>query len=428
MPAETAREAGLEVEVGAGGAVGAGAAGAAGGRSDALGFLLSPLSRAEFFDSYWGQAPFIAHRGEPAYYRRLFTLDDFDRALAAAKGNARVTLSLIGAAGSDRGSVEGQVDETSHDLAFKRFAQGDTLRLAGVDSVWPPLGELCLDLGESLSAEIHANAYLTPAGAQGFRVHFDFYDVLVLQVAGAKEWSVYAPERRMPINLEFARVWSPRPESEEKLRLLERAELRAGDVLYMPRGFYHQAVAAADASLHLTLSINPLYWVQLVQKAVELMTVELDELRRALPPGWLEAAAAGGQPPDGLRALFLALAERADLEAAARALLERRFAGIVHPPDGQFAALARARELRPESRVSRRSGIPCAAGRAGDKAFIRIASNRVQGPAAILPALEFIAARRRFRVAELPGGLSDGSKVVLVRRLLEEGLLRIDET
>jgi ribosomal protein L16 Arg81 hydroxylase len=403
-------------------------AGATAAQDDALAFLLSPMVSGEFFGSYWGRSPLIRHRLTPDYFQGLFTLADFDRALAAAAGNPRLTLTIVGAAGTDRGSVEGQANEMAHDLAFKRFLQGDTIRLTGVDGVWPPLGELCLDLGASLSAEVHANAYLTPAGGQGFSVHFDNYDVLVLQVAGSKEWFVYAPERRLPINLEFARVWSPVPESEESLQLLEHATLEAGDVLYMPRGFYHKALAAKTASLHLTLSINPVYWVELVRKAVELMTLEIDELREALAPGLL-ANTAPAALAERLRGLFRAMAEQVDPAAAAHALLERQFAGIIHPPDGHFADLAQARELRPASCLRRRAGIPCAVGRDGEKAFIRIAANRVQGPAGIAPALAFIAAagRRRFHVADLPGGLSEHGKVVLARRLIEEGLLKIEE-
>jgi hypothetical protein len=393
---------------------------------DALALLLAPLSKGEFFASYWGKAPLFTQRGDPSHYQNLFTLEDFDRALAAARGNSKVGLTIIAAAGSDRGTVEGQANEIANDLAFKRFVLGDTVRLMGVDRVWPAVADLCLGLGESLGAEVHANAYLTPAGAQGFSVHFDHYDVLILQVAGAKDWFVYAPDRVMPVNLEFARAANAKPESEDGLTLLQQPTLRAGDLLYMPRGFYHKALTADTASLHLTLSINPLYWAEVVLKAVELMTVEIDALRQALPPGALQAAAASGGAQDPLRSLFLALAERADLASTARALLERRFAGIEHPPDGHFADLARAKDLRLQSRVGRRSGIPCAVECVDEKARIRIASNSVQGPAAILPALEFVAARSRFRVADLPG-LSDSSKVVLTRRLILEGLLKINE-
>jgi hypothetical protein len=49
----------------------------------------------------------------------------------------------------------------------------------------------------------------------------------------------------------------------------------------------------------------------------------------------------------------------------------------------------------------------------------------VRGPASIESALRFIAAAEAFQVRELPDALTDQSKLVLVRRLVREGLLRI---
>jgi hypothetical protein len=51
----------------------------------------------------------------------------------------------------------------------------------------------------------------------------------------------------------------------------------------------------------------------------------------------------------------------------------------------------------------------------------------VQGPEAIAPTLRFVESHPRFRIADLPGGLSTASKLLLARRLIEEGLLKIDE-
>jgi hypothetical protein len=392
-----------------------------------LGHLLAPWPEPAFFADWWARKPLLIRRGSPDYYRSLFSLEDLDRAVAAARGHQRVKLALVAAAGSDRRTEEGPVDEHTHDRAFKRFVQGDTIRLSGVDSVWPAVTELCASLGESLSATVHANAYLTPENAQGFDVHFDDYDVFILQVAGAKEWFVYESGCQMPIDSEFAKVWSKVPEDEGKLRVLEHETLETGDFLYIPRGFYHKALTSATSSLHLTLSINPIYWVSFVRKALELLCVEAPELREALPPGFLAHGGSEDGMRDRFRSLLGLLAERADYDATARALRGERFRGIYHPPDGHFADLAKAGHLRPEAIVSRRAGVPCSSGVAGDKAFILIGSNSVQGPAAIAPVLRFVESHRRFRVADLPGELSESSKLLLARRLIQEGLLKIDE-
>jgi lysine-specific demethylase/histidyl-hydroxylase NO66 len=380
----------------------------------ALGYLLAPMTERTFFDGWWARKPLLIHRESPDYYRDLFSLADLDRTLASAKGNQRVKLALVAAAGSDRRTEEGPVDEIMHDRAFKRFVQGDTVRLSGIDSLWPAVTELCASLRQSLSASVHANAYLTPENAQGFNVHFDDYDVLILQVGGAKEWFVYEAGYEMPVDGELPKVWNKAkaPEDESKLRVLEHATLETGDLLYIPRGFYHKALTSTTASLHLTLSINPIYWVSFLRKALELAALESPELREALPPGFLASGETDGELRDRFRALLALLAGQADFDAAAKAFRGEQFRGIYHPPDGHFADLAKATSLRPEAVVSHRAGVPCSFGEAGDKAFLLIGSNSFQGPAAVAPALRFVEAHPRFRVADLPGELSAASTVV----------------
>jgi hypothetical protein len=397
--------------------------------SAALGYLLAPITERAFFDGWWARKPLLIHRESPDYYRGLFSLADLDRALAAAKGNQRVRIALVGAAGSDRRTEEGPVDETLHDKAFKRFVQGDTIRLSSLDSLWPAVTELCASLRQSLSASVHANAYLTPENAQGFNVHFDDYDVLILQVAGAKEWFVYEAGYELPIEGELAKAWSQAkaPKDESKLCVLEHATLETGDLLYIPRGFYHKALTSTQASLHLTVSINPVYWISFLRKALELATLEIPELREALPPGFLAGGEMDGELRGRFRGLLALLAGRADFDATAGAFRGEQFRGIYHPPDGHFADLAKAPRLRPEAVVSHRAGVPCSSGVDGDKAFLLIGSNSFQGPAAIVPTLHFVETHPRFRVADLPGELSTASKVVLARRLIQEGLLKIDQ-
>jgi hypothetical protein len=51
----------------------------------------------------------------------------------------------------------------------------------------------------------------------------------------------------------------------------------------------------------------------------------------------------------------------------------------------------------------------------------------VQGPAVIEPALRFMTEADAFPVRALPDALTEQSKVVLVRRLMREGLLTIHQ-
>jgi ribosomal protein L16 Arg81 hydroxylase len=52
---------------------------------------------------------------------------------------------------------------------------------------------------------------------------------------------------------EQIRAWLDRT----KGRLLAEVRLRAGDMLYVPRGWYHDALASSSAALHVTFSVAP---------------------------------------------------------------------------------------------------------------------------------------------------------------------------
>lgn len=123
-----------------------------------------------------------------------------------------------------------------------------------------------------------ANAYFTPAGAQGFLTHWDRHDVFVLQISGAKEWHIAtAADIDEPLE---------RPEflTTENYQLREKTTqvLAAGQMLYIPRGVGHYAVAMERDSLHLTISVQTLYWGNLLKQAVDDLILSTPELRRSL--------------------------------------------------------------------------------------------------------------------------------------------------
>ena len=53
--------------------------------------------------------------------------------------------------------------------------------------------ELSTNLALELDHPVQINAYLTPPAEQGLDIHFDFHDVIVVQLAGRKRWRVWRP-------------------------------------------------------------------------------------------------------------------------------------------------------------------------------------------------------------------------------------------
>ncbi|XP_039120216.1 uncharacterized protein LOC120256591 isoform X2 [Dioscorea cayenensis subsp. rotundata] len=107
-----------------------------------------------------------------------------------------------------------------------------------------------------------ANIYLTPSNSQGLAQHYDDHCVFVCQLYGRKSWRI-SPR---PMDL-FPRLYEPLqrlPNSEGDLSGVMQVLLEEGDMLYIPRGYPHEAQTNVDQgestfkefSLHLTLGIE----------------------------------------------------------------------------------------------------------------------------------------------------------------------------
>ncbi|KAL7463862.1 hypothetical protein ACHAXS_004213 [Conticribra weissflogii] len=94
---------------------------------------------------------------------------------------------------------------------------------------------------------VGSNAYLTPLHSQGFAPHYDDVDVFILQLEGYKRWRVYAPPNKMEtLPRESSRDYTEKEVEEDMgCELIMDLVIGPGDVLYLPRGWIHQAETVA---------------------------------------------------------------------------------------------------------------------------------------------------------------------------------------
>lgn len=392
----------------------------------ALADLLSPITFQTFVDDYWERKHLFISRGNPDYYSALGSLEDVDRWLHAARESPREILDIVPSLEAQRRTTRQRVRDLAMDKLYNAFCSGDTIVLNGVQDFSPPLALLMASLEERFNSRFRANMYLAPAGAQVFRPHVDPHDIFVLQIQGTKDWHLYEPlpAYQFPVEtLSHSKAYSGDVDP-DSIQLLEHAHLEPGDFLYLPGGFPHTAMTTEGISLHLTLSARQLFWLDLLKTVIEVAGGDSPEMRHALDFVDLSASANDPEMLQKINSLLGDVQPERHLSRALAALARAQVTSRSFPPDGHFAQLARLDELTAESVVERRTGLRCAVESKGDHAVIYFSTNKVQGPASIEPALQYIADQRQFRIKDLPGNLGDESKVVLTRRLIREGLLR----
>lgn len=389
--------------------------------------LIGPMAAGEFIEGYWEKAHYLTQGRDPGFYRSLLSFADIDRCLHAAQNLPEPVLSIVPPAESGRPMEERRVDEVSKDQLYGELHGGATLRLLEIERFWHPAAVLGAEIYQALHAKAHFNLYLTPPHAQAFAVHYDDHDVFVLQIEGSKDWSVFEADYPLPIE-GLSRCGKgrlpPQVIAEDRGRLREKIHLEAGDLLYVPRGFYHKVATTDATSLQLSVRIQPTYWLDLVRRALDFAAFDSPDLRRALPPGFADSPTVRQEMAETFQRLAQELRHGLSFDDAMDDLVRSEVAGQVHPPDGQFEVLTHLDALGPETILRRRAGLICRLSQTPEETILHFSTTQVKGPRAIQSALEFVRDQHQFRVADLPGPLSDNSKLVLSRRLIREGLLR----
>ncbi len=385
--------------------------------------------------------PFLAERFGRDPYRTtadagfddLLSLDDVDEILAGRglrhpdirlvrDGEVIDTAEWTHSARTGGTKVEGLVHSGK---TLEHFADGATVVLQSLHRWWPPLSRFCRDLELELGHPVQANAYLTPPGAAGLTPHHDTHDVFVLQCHGEKEWVL----REAVVESPITRQRSDHDEAAEQ-PVLSEEHLRAGDCLYLPRGVVHSARTQTGASLHVTIGIRAITAHDLLHQLAD-AAAEDARFRRTLPVGFGVDEKLAGDTVRELAGEFARWLDDLDPEPLATDAVDR-FVRRRNPAErGQLRTLLELDDVDLDTTVTLRPGTIWRAtiepareeGDDGDRVHVTAGDRRLDLPAGAETAVRRLLDGDEHRVRDLTDLLDDDSSLVLVRRLLREGLL-----
>jgi len=280
-----------------------------------------------------------------------------------------------------------------------------------IHRVCPEIAVMVRALEQEFAARVFANVYCSFKDVQAFQTHYDLHDVFAYQAEGEKLWRVYESRAEAPV--------APLPPGDEAEQwlirsrgpLLFEAHMRPGDVLYLPRGQYHDALTGAQASLHVTFGVSPATGLALF-KLLEAAAAHDPEFREYLPDARNEAE---------LRARLAALAERvrAMLTTPALAIdvLNHQRGQSTLAPDYDLPAQAPSAwfTVSGNAQLVRR-----------DAGYFIVFGGRELAVGALYPTVEWMLQQRRFSLGEAAArqpGAPPSELQTLLRRLIEGGVL-----
>jgi ribosomal protein L16 Arg81 hydroxylase len=309
-----------------------------------LAALIAPLSLQRFFEEHWETKPFVRRRGDEHYYDGLLTKDGLEMVIST--GDLRYPAIQL-AKGGGYYPPEVYTRDVKHgtevfagvpDLAVVQaeYASGATIVLPALHRTHAPLRALCAALERYLDHAVHANVYVTPGSAAGFRPHYDTHEVLVLQVAGKKRWRVFEGPTSLPHR---SQPFLPAGYALPAEPLLE-VDLSPGDLLYLPRGSVHTAATLDGFSAHVTIGITVYTWVELLSELV-FSSASAEPFRRALPVGFASRADVKSALRDVMRERLGQLVDRCDYDRTIDTF-SRRVAATRAPSSESFHVDVRA--------------------------------------------------------------------------------------
>jgi ribosomal protein L16 Arg81 hydroxylase len=197
----------------------------------------------QFFAKYWTQKALHIATDYPQRFQAFFSWIDLTDLLNYHKFLASdLHFSLDG---------KSLPDTRSRQDWISYIQRGATLIINGIHQRVSTIVELAADLRQEFGYETHINLYCSPTKQQGFECHYDTHEVLILQLEGEKAWFIYDATIPYPTQT-MSSVDQPKPQTLPYLQCL----LKPGDLLYIPRGHWHYAIAADQPSLHLTIGIE----------------------------------------------------------------------------------------------------------------------------------------------------------------------------
>ena len=259
--------------------------------------LFSPLSLEAFLAEHRHRQP-LHLRGAPGRFADLFDWDRLSRILRYTPLDAhRLALARGGKTLDPATYIDrtGGVSQLDAGKALMQLRGGATLLLNLVQECDAEVARLCDALAQVLDSRVGANAYAAWEKTSSFGLHWDDHDVLILQVAGSKQWTVHAPTRVDPLEGDVA----ARPPAAAEPWW--SGVLEDGDVLYLPRGWWLLPEASEGPSLHLTLSlerpaaVHYLAWLAQDLRADERLRGDIPQFGddTAAQAGWLDDLRAG---------------------------------------------------------------------------------------------------------------------------------------
>ena len=385
--------------------------------------LIAPLGLEAFLEEYWEKKPlFVGAKGRPGKFSPIITVEDLSAFLSRADIRFP-SLRLV--KGGEELALSSYTKELrlgphhSHDLIdnekmYQFYNEGATIVLQFLQHNIPSFGNFTNDLEEQFGCNVQGSSFLTPPQAQGFTRHYDTYSFFVMQLAGSKRWSIYDRTPLLPIREDREDDddrWTPIPPTDV-------VDLRAGDFLYVPRGWYHAPETSRESSVHITVGFFLPTWLDIIRSALAELT-KTNEVR-ASPRLLRHSNRIVVDPTE--QAMFERLVSGLDMQGGFRRLQDQYRSRRTDIRQNRLVNLLKMTEMNSGTHARLVSGVLIKnASAAKGGVTLQFIDKEIDIPAAASEFVKGLAQASSMPLNSIPSSLAIQSRVDLIKLLVQEG-------
>lgn len=252
--------------------------------------LLAPITPEQFFADYYDKQP-LHIPGGAGKFAQVLSWRGINRLLDMTHVWSSQSLKLV------REGVAVPPEQyctraTSRDgapvmqpnaaLVSQWIGRGASVVMNDVDSLSPGLASVSDALEAAGLGKAQANVYISWQSHKAFHSHFDTHDVWAVQVEGEKYWNVWEGRAEWPIAHPVFKGLGQEHHDRARGKLRAKVLVKTGDLLYLPRGWYHDALAEAPTSVHIAYGMHAPLGMDLMNMLLERAIYE-PAFRQPLP-------------------------------------------------------------------------------------------------------------------------------------------------
>lgn len=126
----------------------------------------------------------------------------------------------------------------------------------------PKFNDFAKEIAQYTGRQTITSAYIAFGNKDSYRAHWDSRDVFAVQLMGRKRWIIYKPSLELPLYMQQSKDFEqdyPCPEE-----IFMDVTLEEGDILYIPRGWWHNPSPLGEPTVHLAIGTFPAFAIDFI--------------------------------------------------------------------------------------------------------------------------------------------------------------------